>query len=117
MIAWGGLMFAFSGMYIIYKNKENNGFKHLQTTHAWVGLFVMINCVGLGMAGGIILHPDFGIDKTNKTVRLAHKMASRLTLMAAWTNAFIGLYSMNVSNSMLVMYGLPLILLVPFSLL
>jgi Eukaryotic cytochrome b561 len=117
MIAWFGMIVSLAGVYVIYKNKEMNGFKHLQSTHAIAGLFIMLNCIGIGMAGGIVLHPDFGIDKTNKTIRFVHTSAARITLLAAWLNAFVGLYSMNVPTNMLLMYGIPLILLVPFSLL
>jgi hypothetical protein len=28
--------------------------------------------IGLGMAGGIFLHPDFGIDKNNKLICDGH---------------------------------------------
>lgn len=77
---------------------------------------MIINCIGLGLVGSIVLHPDFGVDKTNKTIRFAHKMASRIVLIIAWMTAFLGLYQMNVSNSILAMYGIPLLALVPFTL-
>jgi Eukaryotic cytochrome b561 len=108
-------MASFCGIYCIYRNKEMNGYPHLQSSHSWAGAGVLISCVGLGMAGSVFLHPDFGIDKTNKVIRLAHKFASRVTLMMAWFTAFYGLYQMVPGQtSTLCMYGLPLLALVPF---
>jgi Eukaryotic cytochrome b561 len=57
------------GLYAIYKNKENHGSQHWTTTHAMAGVACILSCIGLGLVGGIVLHPDFGIDKTNKTIR------------------------------------------------
>ena len=105
-----------AGLYVIYQNKEMNHAKHLTTYHSWSGIFVLINCIALGLVGSIVLHPDFGMDKTNKTIRLAHKMFGRMILILAWATSFVGLYQMNVSNSMLAMYGIPLLCLVPVTL-
>lgn len=92
-----------------------NGFPHLKSTHSLVGIGIFLMTFGLGMAGAVFLHPDFGVDKTNKTIRLAHKTASRLTLIAAWITAFLGLYQMVPNDSItLALYGLPLVALVPF---
>ena len=74
----------------------------------------MVNCILLGMAGGIFLHPDFGIDNTNTTIRTAHKVASRITLLLAWINSFVGLYNLTSNTIILLLYGLPLLLVVPF---
>lgn len=106
-------MVSFAGLYFIYKNKEINGSGHLKTTHAKVGLGVVLSCVGLGMAGGIFLHPDFGVDKQNKTIRFAHKMASRLTLILAWITSLLGLFQLTQNITTLAVYGLPLVALVP----
>lgn len=64
-----GNFLALGGMYAIYKNKENMGKDHLTSTHGQLGASIMICCILLGTAGGVVLHPDFGIDKTNKDVR------------------------------------------------
>ena len=80
-----------------------------------VGTGVVISCVSLGLAGSIFLHPDFGMDKQNQTIRFAHKTASRLTLMLAWVTAFLGLFGIAQENTLLLAaYGLPLAALVPF---
>jgi hypothetical protein len=52
--------------------------------------------------------------QTNKMIRLAHKTASRLSLMLAWITAFLGLFQLTTEPLMLVSYGVPLVLLVPF---
>jgi len=114
MLAWAGILVSFAGLYCIYRNKEMNGYQHLQTAHSRIGAFVGLNCVGLGFVGGIVLHPDFGVDKTNKTIRLAHKTASRLVLIAAWMTAFLGLIELTQDAVTLALFALPLALLVPF---
>lgn len=117
ILGWGSILCSLAGCYCIYRNKEINGFDHLKSSHAWFGVGVMINCVGLGMAGGIFLHPDFGVDKTNKTIRSLHMWASRITLIVAWITAFLGLNQLVPNDpTMLAMYGLPLVALVPFTL-
>jgi Eukaryotic cytochrome b561 len=116
MLLWLAIVVSFCGLYVIYTNKENFGKQHLQSNHAYAGLFVMVNFIGLGFVGGLVLHPDFGFDKSNTTIRLAHKMAGRIVLIMAWMNAFVGLYQMNAPPTTLLMYGIPLVLLMPFSL-
>ena len=116
MLGWASIVVSFAGLYCIYRNKENNGYDHLKTAHARIGAFVAVNCVALGLAGGIFLHPDFGVDKTNKTIRLAHKTASRLVLLLAWATAFLGLLQLTQNYVTLALYAVPLVALVPFTL-
>jgi hypothetical protein len=93
------------------------GYGHLKTNHAIAGISVFLGCIMIGMAGGIFLHPDFGIDKTNKTIRFAHKMASRLLIMLAWFTAFMGLMQLTTDTVTLTLYAAPLIVLTPLALL
>jgi hypothetical protein len=69
MLASGGLFMTFGGLYVIYRNKELMGKEHITSTHAVFGIVTMAGCIMAMLAGGIFLHPDFGVDKTNKTVR------------------------------------------------
>lgn len=78
---------------------------------------MITSCVGLGLAGSIFLHPDFGIDKTNKLIRKVHKTASRLTLIFAWITAVGGLLQLTSDYTTIAIYALPLLALVPFTLL
>lgn len=118
ILGWLGNFLSLAGLYCIYRNKEMNGYDHLKSSHAWCGLGVMINCIGVGMAGGIFLHPDFGIATTNKTLKAVHKWASRLTLIFAWMTAVLGVNQLVGSNdtTTLAMYAVPLAILVPFTL-
>ncbi len=68
-----GLFMAFGGLYVIYKNKEMMGKEHLTSTHSIAGIVTMAGCTMAMMAGGIFLHPDFGVDKTNQTIRYDRK--------------------------------------------
>jgi hypothetical protein len=118
MMGSGSLLLSCAGVYCIYLNKERNGYGHLKSQHSIAGVGVLCSCIALGMAGGVFLHPDFGVDKTNKTIRLGHKMASRIVLMLAWFTAFSGLQQMIPDKSlMLLPFGIPLLILVPFVLL
>jgi hypothetical protein len=106
-----------AGLYVIYRNKETMGFQHLKTNHARVGFALFLLCFGLGMAGTVFLHPDWGMDKTNTTIRFWHKTASRLALIFSWITAIMGLLQLVPNDPMtLAMYGLPLACLVPFTL-
>lgn len=117
IIGWLSIFTSVAGCYVIYNNKQVNGYKHMMSSHSWLGLGVIINCIGLGMAGGIFLHPDFGIAQTNKTLRNLHKWAARITLIGAWVTAFLGLNQLIPTDSnTMAMYGFPLVLLVPFTL-
>ena len=78
---------------------------------------IFVSCIIIGMAGGVFLHPDFGIDKTNKTIRFAHKMASRVLLMLAWFTACMGLQQLTNDVVTLAMYAAPLVILTPLVLL
>lgn len=116
MLGWASIFVSLTGLYCIYRNKENNGYEHLKTAHSRIGAFVVLNCIALGLAGGIFLHPDFGIVKTNKTIRFFHKTASRLVLIAAWITAFLGLFELTQDAVTIALFALPLVALVPFTL-
>jgi predicted DNA repair protein MutK len=104
-------------MYVIYTNKERMKKHHLQTLHAMTGFVLMISFIIVGMVGGIVLHPDFGYNNTNPSIRFAHKVGARIIIVAAWVNALLGLQKMGVENHVLFMFGVPLLFLLPFSLL
>lgn len=109
-------MLSLGGLYAIYRNKNMWGKAHFTSSHGQAGLAIIISAIGAGMAGGVFLHPDFGIDKTNKTIRYAHKVFARGLLMAAWGTAFYGYYTMTKDPFDLALFGLPLLVLAPFSL-
>ena len=85
MLASFGFMLSLGGLYAIYHNKNLYEKPHFTSTHGKIGLALMISMVGPLSAGGVFLHPDFGIDKTNQTIRKIHKMFSRV-LMAIGTD-------------------------------
>ena len=111
-----GVMLSLGGLYAIYRNKEMWGKAHFTSTHGQAGLAIILLSVGAGMVGGVFLHPDFGMDKTNKTIRYAHKVFARGVLMAAWGTAFYGFSTMTSDPIQLAMFGLPLLVLAPYSL-
>jgi hypothetical protein len=74
ILSWGSIIVSLTGLYCIYTNKERNGYAHLKSKHALVGVAVFCSCFALGFVGSAVLHPDFGFDKTNKTVRKLHKV-------------------------------------------
>jgi hypothetical protein len=72
--------------------------------------------LGAVMVGGIFLYPNFGFDKTNKTIRFDHKTMGRIILGSAWCMAFVGMYGMMQDALSLALFGLSLIVLAPFTL-
>lgn len=70
--------------YVIYTNKEKFGKPHLMTPHGKFGAIVILAYVGLGLAGAVFLHPDFGIMNKNQTIRQFHKYAGLVFTAGAW---------------------------------
>lgn len=116
ILAWLGIFSALGGLFSVYQYKSQVGSDHFTSTHSIAGLIVIISCIGLGVVGGAVLHPDFGVDKTNKTIRWVHKMSARVILMMAWVAAFSGLSQLTTDTTTLLAFAVPLLLLVPFSL-
>ena len=56
-------------MYVIYSNKEMNQKPHLTSYHSLMGITAVAGCIMAMIAGALFLHPDFGMDKGNKTYR------------------------------------------------
>ena len=116
IIANLGVMMACGGLYVIYTNKNNNGSEHFTTLHGKFGLAMILSSIGLGLAGGVFLHPDFGIDKTNQTIRYAHKTGARVTLAFAWMCCMSGMYTLTQDPMSLALLGVPLVALFPLTL-
>ena len=112
-----GFVLACGGMYIIYRNKEIHGRPHFTSTHAWMGIVTMICSFLPAVAGAAFLHPDWGMDKTNKTYRFVHKWFSRTAIVSAYVTGYWGLTKMSQDPLVLAAYALPLLILTPFTLL
>ena len=110
-----GLMMAFGGLYVIYKNKENMGKEHITSIHALAGIITIAAAVLPAIAGVVLLHPDFGIDKTNKTYRFAHKWSARIVMLSAWVTAVFGLMKMTSDIKILAAFAVPLVVLAPMT--
>ncbi len=119
MIAWAGLLSSYIGFYVIYQNKNNMGKDHFTTLHSKAGLAALVGSTMLGLAGGIFLHPDFGIDKQNGLIRTGHKWASRGMLGVAWLATLSGLQTLIGEEDVrgLLFFAAPLVLAAPFTLL
>jgi len=76
--------------YVIYSNKEMFKRKHLTTIHGKLGVAIMISYFMLGIFGAIALNPDWGLFRSNKTMRLVHKVFGRLSTAAAWFCCLLG---------------------------
>jgi len=118
MIASLGFFLSLGGLYAIYHNKNLYERPHFTSVHGKIGIAVVVGMVGPLLAGAVVLHPDFGIDKTNQTIRKIHKVFSRILMAVAWGNSLYGLYGMRSEHPMeLIAYGLPLAILMPLTLL
>jgi hypothetical protein len=81
------------------------------------GLSALGGCVMPGLAGGVMLHPDFGIDKQNKLVRAVHKYASRVLLTLAWMATLSGLKTLVGDDlNALALFAVPLVVAGKFTL-
>ena len=116
-LASGGLTLSFGGLYAIWLNKEDMGKEHIQSTHAYLGIVCLVGLVLPALAGLVFLHPDFGIDKTNKNYRTAHKWVGRLFTAGGWISCVVGLNQMTSSRLETALFALPLVILAPFVLL
>lgn len=109
-----GLLMVLCGGYVIYRNKENMGKAHLTSLHSKMGFGAIIGAIGIGIAGATFLHPDFGMAKTNSSIRLGHKWGGRIILVLAWYVCFTGLSQLTRNYNILFIFGAPLIVLMPF---
>lgn len=83
--------------------------------HGKAGLLCLSGALMVGTAGGVFLHPDFGIDKANKTIRKIHSFVSRAVIALGWLACFSGLRTIAGEDpKLLVGYCVPLLSLVPF---
>jgi hypothetical protein len=116
ILASFGFMIALGGFYAIYSNKNLYERPHFTTLHGKAGLALLVLTAPPMLAGGIFLHPDWGIDKTNQDIRKIHKLFSRLIMGSAWGIAMYGMYQMTKDPFELLLFGLPLLILAPFTL-
>lgn len=84
---------ALFGWYVIYTNKNMYGKPHLVTPHGKLGALVCVGYLLLGVGGAVALNPDFGIMKTNKTVRACHKWGGRILTVLSWLCCVFGEFS------------------------
>jgi len=111
-----GITLSLGGLYAIYSNKNMWGKQHFTTTHGKAGLAVVLMALGAGLVGSVFLHPDFGVDKTNKSIRWMHKTFARCVLAAAWGTAVYGFYTLTKDPIELALFAVPLLVLAPFTL-
>lgn len=85
------------GWYVIYSNKEALGRPHLTSWHSWVSVVALLG-YGASCAVGLVgIHPDFGLRNT-KTVRSAHKWASRVATATGWVACVMGFNKMHADE-------------------
>lgn len=116
MVASTGYLLALGGFYAIYRNKNLWEKPHFTTVHGKAGLALLVSTLGPMLFGIVFLHPDWGLDKTNKDYRKIHKMFSRVCMAGSWGTALYGMYSMTKDPIELAIYGVPLLILAPFTL-
>lgn len=113
MLAWFATFCAFAGLYVTYENKNRMREEHFTTYHSWGGLLCLMGVVGAGMAGGVFLHPDFGVDKTNQIIRKVHKVFSRNLILLGWLVCLTGVHQLAGSTMLTTLFAIPLVLLIP----
>ncbi|KAL3909449.1 MAG: hypothetical protein SGARI_002590 [Bacillariaceae sp.] len=116
MLASTGYFLALGGLYAIYHNKNLYERPHFTSLHGKGGLALLVLTAPPMLAGAIFLHPDWGMDKANKDYRKMHKNFSRIIMGSAWGTAMYGMYSMTKDPVELFIFGAPLLILAPFTL-
>jgi cytochrome b561 len=97
------------GWYVIHTNKNTMGKQHWTTIHAKVGIAVLIGYFSLAVVGSVALNPDWGLLRTNKTVRFAHKTGGRALTAAAWFCCVLGFVTMEKDIKYQLLFGIPLL--------
>mmetsp|Transcript_17039 Transcript_17039/g.39031 ORF Transcript_17039/g.39031 Transcript_17039/m.39031 type:complete len:205 (+) Transcript_17039:115-729(+) len=118
IMASAGLLLASGGFYVIYQNKINMGKDHFTTLHGKAGLTAFAGLSLPAVAGAVFLHPDFGIDKSNKLYRKVHKVVSRVLLLLAWGATISGFKTLIGDDYVtLAIFAAPVVIAAPFTLL
>eukprot|EP01036_Dinobryon_divergens_P024007 gene24007-32414_t len=98
------------GFYVIYENKNMARKNHFTTIHAQLGLAVFIGFIALGVFGGVVLHPDWGLFKSNKLYRSLHKWGGRALLSLSWFICILGFAKMESNILKQIAFSLPLLI-------
>lgn len=111
----GMVLMAF-GFYVIYSNKNMLGKEHFTTVHGIAGLVVVMGWVLMWAAGLTFLHPTYGLKstKTNKLVRLGHKLGGRVMWIVACYACFTGFSTIEKSQVKQALLVLASVGLAPF---
>lgn len=116
LLASTGTLMVAVGLYVIFDNKRNFDKPHLTSNHSVVGIIAIAGCFTVMLIGGVFLHPDFGFDNQNKAIRLCHKWFSRMVIILAWIACYMGLMQLTSTPIILIIYGIPLLMLMPATL-
>ncbi|KAJ1448083.1 hypothetical protein M885DRAFT_540403 [Pelagophyceae sp. CCMP2097] len=100
---------AMFGWYVIYSNKQLFNKPHLTSWHSLVGVYALVGYLVLQVVGLLGLHPDFGVLKTNKTVRTVHKLFGRTVIAAGWMACSMGFNKMNPNVVHQLIFAVPLL--------
>lgn len=87
--------------YAIYLNKNINNKQHYKSTHGYLGLLAILAYIFIGIFGAVTLNPDFGVLKSNKTIRAAHKYAGKISTAFMWYVLATGKISLILSPNSL----------------
>ena len=103
-------LLAGAGFYVIYTNKIMQGKNHFMTTHGKIGLGLLLGYLSMGLFGFIGLNPDWGYFKTDKRIRLIHKMSGRVLTFIAWYNCFTGFSTTEKNQYLQASFGISLLI-------
>ena len=93
--------------YLRYLSRERNA-RRGTVRRGQVGMVAIVGFVGLDVVGMLALHPDFGVLRTNKTVRTAHKYGGRVVMATGYAACVMGFNKMNPNQIHQAAFGAPL---------
>lgn len=94
--------------YVIYSNKNTYKKPHFTTLHGQGGLAIMVAYLGLAVVGFVGLNPDWGVVRTNKTIRAVHKRFGQVVSVSAWLTCIFQFVKMVPSVGVQLLLVLPL---------
>jgi uncharacterized membrane protein len=114
-VMFAAAILAVFGFYVIYVNKGEK--PHFVTVHAKLGLAVVLGYLSVSPMISLLLDPAWGIAKTNKDIRYAHKISGRALTALAWMCCYLGFITMEKDIMYQILFAVPLLVFAYFVLL
>lgn len=107
-----GCLLALFGIWAIYTNKIILEKEHFTTKHGFYGIIAFLGYIFIEIVGGLLLHPNFGLMKTHKYIRKAHKYFGLIVQSLCWYSVVSGFTKLESNENIRIALLSPLFLVV-----